>query len=94
MGASSVFASNRHAYQEPLAPDARERLVADPSFFVDLYRLELATGELVQLTTAPGYDGGPFFSADGSRSHSGASARTGPERRSSRSTSTAATNGR
>jgi Tol biopolymer transport system component len=62
-----VFASNRHAYQEPLAPDARERLLTDPSFFVDLYRLELATGELVQLTTAPGYDGGPFFSADGKR---------------------------
>jgi len=62
-----VFASNRHARHDALSPALRERLVEDPSFFVDLYRLELATGELRQLTTAPGYDGGPFFSADGRR---------------------------
>lgn len=62
-----VFASNRHAYHDGLAPEARERLVEDPSYFVDLYRLELATGELVQLTRAPGYDGGPFYSPDGHR---------------------------
>lgn len=62
-----VFASNRHAYHDALSPEDRERLVEDPSFFVDLYRLELETGELVQLTTSAGYDGGPFFSPDGER---------------------------
>ncbi len=62
-----VFASNRHAYQDSLSPSERERLVEDPSYFVDLYLLDLARGEVSQLTTTPGYDGGPFFSADGSR---------------------------
>lgn len=62
-----VFASNRHADPDTLAIDDRERLARDPSYFLDLYRLELATGELARLTTAPGYDGGPFHSADGSR---------------------------
>ncbi len=62
-----VFASNRHAYHDALSPEDRERLVEDPSFFVDLYRLELETGELIQLTTSAGYDGGPFFSPDGGR---------------------------
>ncbi len=62
-----VFASNRHAYQDSLSASERERLVEDPSYFVDLYLLDLARGEVSQLTTTPGYDGGPFFSADGSR---------------------------
>ncbi|MBY0401932.1 peptidase M28, partial [Myxococcota bacterium] len=62
-----VFASNRHAYHDALSAEDRERLVADPSHFVDLYRLELATGETRELTTARGYDGGPFFSPDGRR---------------------------
>ena len=31
---------------------------------LDLWRYELATGELLQLTTALGYDGGAFFSRD------------------------------
>ncbi|MEZ4279013.1 MAG: M28 family peptidase [Myxococcota bacterium] len=62
-----VFASNRHAYEEPLSADERDRLARDPSYFVDLYRLELATGALVRLTETPGYDGGPFHSPDGSR---------------------------
>ena len=62
-----MFASNRHAAPDTLSKDDRERLARDPSYFVDLYRLELATGELTRLTSAPGYDGGPFYSADGSR---------------------------
>lgn len=66
-GRQVVFASNRHAYHDALSPDDRDRLIEDPAYFVDLYRLELETGEITQLTTSPGYDGGPFFSPDGSR---------------------------
>jgi len=66
-GRQIVFASNRHAYHDALSPDDRDRLIEDPAYFVDLYRLELETGEITQLTSSPGYDGGPFFSPDGSR---------------------------
>ncbi len=62
-----VFASNRDGARDSLTPNDRERLVEDPSFFVDLYLLDLAHGQVSQWTSAPGYDGGPSFSADGSR---------------------------
>ena len=62
-----VFASNRHAYTEDLAPLDRERLAEDPSFFIDLYQLDLRSGEIERLTSTPGYDGGPFYSPDGQR---------------------------
>ncbi len=64
-----VFASNRHAYAAPeaLAPEERARFASDPSVALDLYRLEVATGRVERLTQSPGYDGGPFFSADGRR---------------------------
>ncbi|MBK7951360.1 MAG: M28 family peptidase [Deltaproteobacteria bacterium] len=62
-----VFASNRHAYHDALSAADRDRLASEPAFFVDLHLLELATGRVRQLTTARGYDGGPFFSADGRR---------------------------
>lgn len=66
-GHQLVFASNRHAYTEDLAPEDRERLAEDPSYFIDLYRLDLRSGQIERLTSAPGYDGGPFFSPDGER---------------------------
>lgn len=34
---------------------------------LDLWRYELATGELLQITSEPGYDGGAFFSRDSQR---------------------------
>lgn len=62
-----AFASNRHAYDAPLAPAERERLAEDPSYFIDLYLLDTRSGEIRPLTRTPGYDGGPFFSPDGER---------------------------
>lgn len=58
-GTKVVFASNRAAYE------AGVDLGPDPSAHVDLYLLE--GGKVRRLTDHPGYDGGPFFSADGSR---------------------------
>ncbi len=62
-----VFASNRHAYGATLSEQQRASLVRDPSAFVDLYRMNADGSDLRRLTRSPGYDGGPFFSADGTR---------------------------
>jgi len=65
-GDTIVFASNRDAFARDLSQAERERLERDPSYFVDLYRMD-ADGSVQRLTRTPGYDGGPFFSPDGSR---------------------------
>ena len=44
-----------------------EHLVEEGSNGGDLFILELETGRRVKVTGSEGYDGGPFFSADGSR---------------------------
>jgi len=62
-----VFSSNRHAYSEPLAPEEQKRFDEDPSSQLDLYRMRADGSDVVRLTRTLGYDGGPFFSADGSR---------------------------
>ena len=62
-----VFASNRHAYAAELDLAAREQLELDPSREMDLYLMRADGRELRRLTDTPGYDGGPFFSPDGSR---------------------------
>ncbi|GMG81404.1 M28 family peptidase [Paralimibaculum aggregatum] len=66
-GGRIVFASNRHAYAGTLAPEAAARLEHDPSYFMDLYVMNADGTGLRRLTDTPGYDGGPFWSADGSR---------------------------
>lgn len=64
-GQSIVFASNRAAYAKTLTPAEQVQLERDPSFFIDLYLMNSDGSNVRQLTTSPGYDGGPFFSADG-----------------------------
>lgn len=60
-----VFASNRHAYDGGLTPEEEAILAKDPSYFMDIYTMDADGGDVRRLTRAPGYDGGPFFSADG-----------------------------
>jgi Tol biopolymer transport system component len=60
-----VFASTRQAYERELADEDRRRLETDPSYFAEIYRAGADGSEVKRLTRAPGYDGGPFFSADG-----------------------------
>ena len=62
-----AFSSNRHAFDEALAPETREQLAENPSYFIDLYLLDRESGQIRRLTSSPGYDGGPFFSPDGKR---------------------------
>ncbi len=64
-GSKIVFASNRLAYSEPLSEEDKKLLEIDPSYFIDLYIMNADGSDLRRLTDTPGYDGGPFFSADG-----------------------------
>ncbi len=66
-GRQIVFASNRLPYARSLDDSERQRLELDPSFFIDLFIMNSDGSNLRQLTDVPGYDGGPFFSPDGSR---------------------------
>ena len=62
-----LFSSNRHAYEGQLSPQDREIFARDKSYFVDLYLMNSDGSEVRRLTREEGYDGGPFFSADGKR---------------------------
>jgi len=62
-----VFASNRDAYHRELSEAEREKLEVDPAYFAELYLMRSDGSDLRRLTDVPGYDGGPFFSADGAK---------------------------
>jgi len=64
-GKTIAFASNRHAYSQPLSPTEEARFAVDLSYFMEIYLMDADGKSLRRLTEAPGYDGGPFFSADG-----------------------------
>jgi Tol biopolymer transport system component len=66
-GSQIVFASNRAAYARALSEKEQETLKQNPSYFIDLYIMNSDGSGLKQLTTTPGYDGGPFFSSDGKK---------------------------
>ncbi|MBU6300824.1 MAG: M28 family peptidase [Verrucomicrobia bacterium] len=67
-GTQIVFSSNR-AWFDPenqaIAPEDRAWFAMNPSFGLDLYLMNADGSGLRRLTSAPGYDGGPFFSRDG-----------------------------
>ncbi len=64
-----VFASNRQGYADTaqLSEEDRSWFKLNPSFLMDLYLAKADGTDLRQLTAAPGYDGGPFFNADGTQ---------------------------
>ena len=67
-GARIVFTSLRSAYPpEDLTEEDRQRLETDPAYFGEIYIMDADGGNQTRLTETPGYDGGPFFSADGER---------------------------
>lgn len=66
-GKHIVFASNRAAYEGQLSASDSERLKIDKQYFMDIYVMDADGTNVKRLTDVPGYDGGPFFSADGSR---------------------------
>lgn len=62
-----AFTSNRHAYEDELTELDRKRFETDPAYMNDIYIMDADGGNVRRLTLAPGYDGGPFFSPDGTR---------------------------
>jgi len=66
-GSLIVFASNRHAYTQKLSAEEQASFARDPSSQVDIYLMKADGTQVRRLTTTPGYDGGPFFSADGKK---------------------------
>lgn len=66
-GKTVLFASNRQAYERELSEREKTLFELDPAAMIDIYKLDLASGEVTRLTDTLGYDGGPFFSPDGQR---------------------------
>ena len=66
-GRRIVFASNRHAYTDPPTAADAAKFEVDKSFLMDLYIMNADGSDVQRLTSARGYDGGPFFSPNGQR---------------------------
>ena len=66
-GKKIVFASNRAAYESKLSAEDADRLKIDKQYFMEIYTADADGSNVKRLTEVPGYDGGPFFSADGKK---------------------------
>jgi Tol biopolymer transport system component len=62
-----VFSSMRDAYNRPLNDKERKALDENPSYFAEVYIMRADGSDQKRLTTTPGYDGGTFFTTDGTR---------------------------
>ena len=62
-----VFSSMRDAYDRTLTDDEKKILEVNPSYFGEIYIMRADGSGQKRLTHAPGYDGGPFFTPDGTQ---------------------------
>ncbi|MEN3337783.1 MAG: hypothetical protein V7647_1459 [Acidobacteriota bacterium] len=62
-----VFSSMRGAYDHPLTDREKKWLAENPSNFGEIYIMRADGSDQARLTSAPGYDGGPFFTPDGTK---------------------------
>ncbi len=62
-----VFSSMRGAYDHSLSDKEKKSLEENPSNFAEIYIMKADGTGQQRLTTFFGYDGGPFFTHDGSR---------------------------
>jgi Tol biopolymer transport system component len=62
-----AFASNRTGYESKLSPDDEKLFKQDPSSQMEIYIMKSDGTQVKRLTDHLGYDGGPFFSADGKK---------------------------
>src|SRR4051794_15208680 len=62
-----VFSSMRDAYGRTLNAKEQKMLAENPSYFAEIYIMRADGTGQKRLTSTPGYDGGPFFTHDGSR---------------------------
>jgi Tol biopolymer transport system component len=67
-GSKIVFSSTRAAFPlDRLSPEDRRRYENDPAYFAEILIMNADGSGQTRLTSQPGYDGGPFFTADGKR---------------------------
>ncbi len=66
-GRRIVFSSNRAVYGRTLNEKEKAQLDLDPSYFLDVYVMNADGSNVKRLTNVPGYDGGTFWSPDGSK---------------------------
>lgn len=66
-GTKLVFASNRQAYDGSMGEQDQKAFKLDKKFPMEIYLSDADGSNGKRLTTADGYDGGPFFSADGKK---------------------------
>ncbi|MEX2577990.1 MAG: M28 family peptidase [Verrucomicrobiales bacterium] len=66
-GNKIVFASNRQAYDGSMSKEDQKFFKLDKKFAMEIYTANADGSNVQRLTDADGYDGGPFFSADGER---------------------------
>jgi Tol biopolymer transport system component len=66
-GQSILFSSNRHAYRQDMGAEALATMEKDAARHMDIYVMDANGDNVRRLTDTDGYDGGPFYSADGSR---------------------------
>ena len=62
-----VFSSTREAFARELSEEDGKILEVNPAYFGEIYRMRSDGSQVERLTDVPGYDGGPFFTADGER---------------------------
>lgn len=62
-----AFSSMRDAYNRPLNDKEKKELEQNPSYFAEIYIMRADGSGQTRLTNVAGYDGGPFFTHDGSR---------------------------
>ncbi len=66
-GEKIVFASNRQAYDGSMSKEDLNAFKLDKKFPMEIYLADADGSNVKRLTNADGYDGGPFFSADGKK---------------------------
>jgi Tol biopolymer transport system component len=62
-----VFSSTREVYAGAATDVTKKQIETDPSYFAEIYIMRADGTGQKRLTSVPGYDGGPFFTHDGSR---------------------------
>ncbi len=66
-GSMIVFASNRQAYDGSMSEEDQKYFKLDKKFAMEIYTAGADGSNVKRLTEVDGYDGGPFFSADGTK---------------------------
>jgi Tol biopolymer transport system component len=62
-----AFSSMRDGYGRELSAEEQRLLETDTAYFGEIWIMRADGSDERRLTSVPGYDGGPFFTADGSR---------------------------